>query len=462
MSGGSVSLVDEAVREARPPRAATRLAPRGGGGNSPLVIDTVSVAKVGAALLPEGAETGDGAGNPGATRAERYALQDAARSLLPEHRVGVCMREVGRSCDRVVVRYSASQERASFAGLAVCGSLWACPVCAARVAEERAGKVRAALGELHKRGGTAAFVTLTVSHAHGDSLEKVLGGFLAALRAMQGWRAYKALKEAYSVLGTIRVLEVTHGRNGWHPHAHMLFFLDGAFDELALAGLEDALFPLWERAAVKQGLTMSRRYGLQVKLSYGAVEEYIAKFGRGPRWDVAGELTKGHIKRGRSLAGQRSLTPWDLLALAAAGDARCGLLFREFVEKFAGKAQLYWSPGLSTALLPDWQERSDEEAAAAAAASDAVDVGQVAPSAWVSVLRDRGRVKLLELVEGAGGGWELAAAYIEEVCRRYPPYQRRDLLAVSPELRAQLDQLHAEQRERNRWRGPVALAAEVA
>jgi hypothetical protein len=237
-------------------------------------------------------------------------------------------------------------------------------------------------------------------------------------------------------------------------------FLDGAHDAAALERLEGELYPLWELAASKHGLSMNRAHGVRVERSSGASSDYVTKFGRGPRWDVVAELTKGHLKLGRSLVGRQQFTAWELLALSGSGDTRAGVLFREFVEHFSGRAQLYWSPGLAALLLPDVPQLDDAELAVVAE-SDAVEVGTIPPPVWESVLRAHGRARVLELVEAAGGGWGLAASYIEEVCRRYPPYQRRDLLAVSPELRAQLGQLHAEQRERNRWRGPLSPAGEV-
>jgi hypothetical protein len=278
---------------------------------------------------------------------------------------------------------------------------------------------------------------------------------------MTSWRGYKALRAAYGVLGFIRVLEVTYGRNGWHVHVHVLYCFDRHHTQDVLSEFEDKLYPLWSVAAQKQGLTMSRRYGLQVKLAYGTVEEYLSKFGHGPRWDIARELTKGHVKRGRSLAGLKHLTPWELLALAQLGDSQCGALFAQFVLRFDGKAQLYWSPGLRALLLPAEGEVGDHEVAASGE-DDEREVGAIDRRLWESVKRDGGRARVLQLVKEAGGDWSTAAAYLVDVAQRFPPYVPRDLLAVSPELRASLDQLHAEQTERNRWRGPLSAEGGAA
>ena len=391
------------------------------------------------------------------SRAARYLLQDAARELLPEHRVSSCFWHLARGESDVAVEYSAAAARANYRRLAVCGSVWACPVCSSRITSNRAEELRAALAALSKQGGSAAFATFTVSHAHEDALETVLGGFLAAFHALTSWRGYKQLREEFGVIGYVRVLEVTYGRNGWHVHSHVLYCFDRAHSPEKLAELEERLYPLWSRAAAKQGLRMNRRYGLEIKQAYGTVEEYLAKYGHGPRWDLAVELTKGHLKRGRSIAGLKHLTPWELLAAAAGGDARCGSLFREFVEKFTGKAQLYWSPGLRAQLLPDAADRTDQELAAAADVG-AREVGTIPQPLWGSIKRAGERTRPLELVESTGGTWELVPAYLADVARRYPPplaWERRDLTKLPPELVETIAELHSDQAKRLRWHGPL-------
>jgi hypothetical protein len=359
----------------------------------------------------------------------------------------------------VAVVYSPAAARANYHRLAVCGSVWACPICSSRITSQRADEIRSALAELRAQDGGAAFATFTVSHTHEDTLPKVLNGFLAALHNLTSWRGYKELRAAYGITGYIRVLEVTYGRNGWHVHAHLLYTFAEPLTAERLAELEEKLYPLWSRAAAKQGLSMSRRYGLELKLAYGTVEDYLAKYGRGPRWDIGAELTKGHIKRGRTIAGLRHLTPWELLAAAAAGDARCGALFAEFVEHFSGKAQLYWSPGLRKLLLPEKADATDQELAAAPLPDDN-EVGTIPERLWGAIRRAKERTRPLELVEAAGGTWELLPAYLDDVAARFPPppaWERRDLTKLPPELVEPLAQLRRDQAERLRWRGPLVV-----
>ncbi len=453
-STGATSGTKE-VGGAQPPRAAGRAGAGGVGvARTPLVLITESAATPPLGSVAVSVDIPEKIEPFAPSRESRYLLQDTARKLLPQHRVSHCFWHLQRGESSVGVAYSSAAERARYLRLAVCGSVWACPVCASRITEKRAEEVRAALIALNDRGGSAGFATLTVAHSHEDALETVLEGFLTAFRSLTSWRGYKTLREEFGVLGYVRVLEVTYGRNGWHVHVHVLYFFDRSHTQETLSQLEARLYPLWSKAASKQGLSMSRQHGLEIKLAYGTVEEYLSKFGRGPRWDISREMTKGHVKRGRSVAGLKHLTPWELLAAAEAGDRRCGSLFREFVGKFDGKAQLYWSPGLRADLLPAAAEVSDHDLAVSGE-EDEKEVGAIPAPLWESVKRDKGRERVLRLVEQAKGAWAPVAEYLAEVEERFPPYVPRERLAVSPELRVELDAMHERQRERNRWRGPL-------
>ncbi len=391
-------------------------------------------------------------------RKKLYLLQRTAKKLLPSHPVGGCLWNIARGETGVDVEYSPSTGRARYRKLQTCGSVWVCPICALIVAERRAEEIRLALAKLADDGGSAAFATFTVSHGRGDSLERVLEGFLAAFRWLTGRRAYQHVRSRYGVLGSIRVLESTHGRNGWHPHSHVLFCFDRVLSEVAVGCVADDVYPLWQAACAREGLVMNRRYGLHMVPAYGTVEAYLAKFGRSPKWDISREMAKGHVKSGRSVAGAVQLTPMQLLEAAHEGDERCGRLFAEFAARFNGKAQIYWSPGLRARLLPGDTAVSDAEVVAASDEAARVALEMTSPE-WEAVKKvPHGRPRVLGLVEVERGGSDLARAFVAEALALYPGVVPRDLAKLPPELRAAVDVLVAEQRERNRWRGPVSAA----
>ncbi|WP_331558632.1 hypothetical protein [Actinomycetospora sp.] len=60
--------------------------------------------------------------------------------------------------------------RAGFEGLVTCGSVWACAVCAAKVAAKRAEELAVVLDAVHAAGGSAFMLTMTIRHNAGDRL----------------------------------------------------------------------------------------------------------------------------------------------------------------------------------------------------------------------------------------------------------------------------------------------------
>src|SRR5712691_4776616 len=68
-------------------------------------------------------------------RQAKWQLQREAQALLPNERVAFCMRRIqARTVD---VLYSVQHQSAHYGGLMVCGSVWVCPLCAAKISEHR-------------------------------------------------------------------------------------------------------------------------------------------------------------------------------------------------------------------------------------------------------------------------------------------------------------------------------------
>lgn len=295
----------------------------------------------------------------------RYSLQRAAQSLIydrdaaRQHRVCGCSRNI--ASDGVVVYRNTAGDNARFSNLMTCGSVWACPVCAAKVTEARRAELQAAINAwvaLH--GGKIMLMTLTFPHEIDMPLQELLEKFAVALQKFKNSRAYKNTfgtpkhEGKYQRAGSVRSLEVTSGKNGWHPHTHDLVFLkrDGLLDDAR--AIED-LQQEWAKQLLKAGLGDNSK--LQDMLLHGLdlrggdyAADYVAKFGSEPKlydsWSAAREVTKQHSKIG----GGEHATPFMLLKWAADGDELSAHLFREFVSCFDGKRMNYWSPGLRKLL----------------------------------------------------------------------------------------------------------------
>jgi hypothetical protein len=282
-----------------------------------------------------------------------------------------------------------------------------------------------------KTGGNVYLMTLTFPHTIAQSLDDVLPLYAKAEQSFKNSKTFKAAKEKHEWAGTIRGLEVTFGRNGWHPHTHvMIFAKDGLLDD---ARTVDALRAAWIAALIKQGLAdqsqindmMQHAFDLQGG-DYAA--EYIAKFGHEPKlistWGAAREVTKGHSKIGLSnINGNTHATPFMLLAWYEQGDKEAGAKFVEYAEAFEGRRMLTWSPGLKARLLPNEAERTDEELADAEAMPEEELAATLENDEWGIVLSRNARGELLQIA--AQYGAEGVKALIEELRERKASHSGR-------------------------------------
>ena len=236
-------------------------------------------------------ETGEilGIVDPMAGRVQRFILQAVARKFLPKSRTDKCLR-LRQKGKEVEVWKSHEFKTASFAGLQTCGSVWACPVCAAKIAERRRGEIIAAMAAHKAAGGTVTMLTLTCPHQRTDNLADLLAKQAKALNSFWNDRQVKAVSKSMGIIGQIRALEVTHGRlspsnNGWHPHYHVLQFGGVGVDYVPLEWLqivdgEELLYQRWAACCVRAGLgEPSRAHGL--KLDDGSkAAKYVSKWGQ--------------------------------------------------------------------------------------------------------------------------------------------------------------------------------------
>lgn len=389
---------------------------------TPSGLETSSVApgQSGAGRLPEG--PGGGAGKPAATaasflvttaklpspsgsgswldrldpRRRRFFLQAAARELLIHLRIAHCLRTPFSSV--VWLRRHRPTSKASYDGLQTCGLIWVCPVCAAKISERRRVQLGAAIGAWEALGGRVCLATFTVRHGKGDGLPELLAGLGVAFDRTKSGKAWQEVKTRHGIAGSIRALEVTHGRHGFHPHLHVLLFTAADVD----GGRLDAdLRHLWDLGIRRAGLKDVNEHGVSVGLAQMTIAEYVAKFGRDrapDTWGPKEELVRANRKRGR--AGNR--TPWDLLAAyACEHDGQAGSLFRGYAEAMKGKHQLTWSTGLRAMVLPDEKEQTDEELAAAPGEDTSVLAG-LTLAQWRVVLANDSRAELLDTLEAGG------------------------------------------------------------
>ena len=336
-------------------------------------------------------------------RVQRFALQSVARSILPDSRTAKCLRIRAHNSD-VQVWKSREHGTASYGGLQTCGSVWACPVCSAKIAERRRVELLDAM-EMHKaQGGAVNLLTLTTPHQRGDVLAQLLDQQGKALQSFLRDRKVKEVFKEMGHIGQVRALEVTHGRksarnNGWHPHFHILQFCNQKGDTHDRKDWTARLYMRWAFYCEKAGLGVPS-YAHGIKLDDGSkASQYVTK------WGLEDEMTKGHTKKAKA-GGE---TPFDLLraVLADSKDRQAAALFREFADCFKGKRQLSWSNGLKARFYVD--EKTDEELAAERD-DRAVLLGLLTVDQWRDVLKVDGRGVLLDIA--AKGGWHNVQRYL--------------------------------------------------
>lgn len=312
-------------------------------------------------------------------RHSQALLYDVAKDAKEQARVCWCHRSIRTHGDFVGVYRSETGGSARFGGVGTCGSVWHCPVCAAKITEQRRHELDLAVTAWVKHGGKVELLTLTFPHEADMPLAELMAKFAKALQSFKNSKGYKRITAAAGRAGNIRSLETTWGENGWHPHVHELVFLSGDLSDEDV----EALSELWVKALIKVKLATSADLGnmlakvdiertgargcIALTLQDGKyAAEYIAKFGHDSAWGASAEMTKPHSKLGRvgEFGGADHYTPFQLLAWANNGDERAAALFREFAEAFTGKRMLSWSPKLRLLLTGCENELSDEELAA--------------------------------------------------------------------------------------------------
>jgi len=268
-------------------------------------------------------------------RVERYALQSVARALLPSERVAICHRMlvVGRST--VDVMQAVQSSRVYFANLVSCGSAWVCPVCSAKIGEQRRMELREALGVA---GVAVTMLTVTLQHHRGERLADVLQVLREGWKRTKAGRGWQVIKSRFGLFGYVTALEVTHGGgNGWHPHLHVLLWGERELSEAERAELQAAVAERFGGYVARLGGYVSRFHGVEVS-NPEAARDYAVK------WGLAEEVSKTASKAG----GGRN--PWQLLRGVLEGDAAAGPLFLEYAAAMRGRHQLQWSRGLRERL----------------------------------------------------------------------------------------------------------------
>lgn len=284
-------------------------------------------------------------------------------------------------------------DTAGLGGLVTCGSLWACPVCSAKITSCRTSEVEQALQWNADRGGSVALLTLTMRHHQGQRLKTLWDALSQAWRYMTSGRAWKERRKELGVDHYIRATEVTYGDNGWHVHAHILLLFDGLISEQLVDTWADELYGRWSSALGKVGLEASREHGVDLRTGQAGLDR-LARYLNKLTYEAVGGRFKAGRKGGR--------TPFEVLHDAIeTGLYEDFRVWWEWERASKGRRQLVWSDGLKAEV--GIGVVTDEEIAAEEIDGDTIAI--LPPQTWKAIRDDV--ADLLEVTEtwGVGGAY---------------------------------------------------------
>jgi hypothetical protein len=278
-----------------------------------------------------------------------------------------------RSCGRHAITSDGSvQVRANgaavgYAGLASCGSVWACPVCNAKVQAVRRLEVGTLLA-LAMVDGSAAFGAYTLRHHQGQDLGLLWKALNKCWNAVSVDFKVREQRAAMGWLGYVRAAECTLGPCGWHPHLHPLHLFAGRVTPAQVAALHAVEFRAWQACAL-QHLHLVQGDASEPLGDYFTKAVYCGAPAASVGWEMTSTQTKSRTR------AEGSRTPWEVLTGVAGGDADDLDLWHAWEGASRGKRALTYSRGLRERFgLLD--EATDEDIASAEVGS-AADAGFV-------------------------------------------------------------------------------------
>lgn len=375
---------------------------------------------------------------------KRYNLQNITRAIYSQegkkkkmkypmnfHRTARCM--YVPIADDVEIHKSVEYKRTFYSGLFTCGSVWCCPICAAKIQERRRKEVSqgmdwhyntrqdvsvlANLNDDQKakvlkanphfefenpdaNKGKNVMVTLTFPHKKTDNIKLLLKKQSEAFRYLRSGGAFTEFKKEIGFIGLIRSLEVVHGDNGYHPHTHELWFVKSSADaDKMLLTLKK----LWLNACAKAKLIDKydnkkvndfNNHAVDIK-DNASNSDYLNKMDDSKNWGVDREIAKASTKQG----SKKGKHPYSFLTEYDNGSEYHRKLWLDYTKAFHGKSQLYFSPRLKAMIGLD--ELTDEEIAAKTE-DNAEVIAHLTNDDFKLIRRHNGRAIVLILAENDG------------------------------------------------------------
>lgn len=336
-------------------------------------------------------------------RRQKYELLQAIKRILADMnlRVAGCMKSLG---DTSIVREKSGRVHST--NLMLCGSIWLCPVCSSRITEQRREELDRAVK--NNPDLVPVLVTFTLQHSKEDKLSKLLDRLNRTLQKMKAGYSWKKFQSTYGIKAYASSLEITFSKeNGWHPHKHLLFFVEKGAD---LKGFEKDITERYLHILEKEGGYGSEFHAVDVRSGTATASTYVSK------WGITSEFAKSNLKKGRG----ESYSVWEL-ALLAETDPLFFVKYREYAEATYRKKAITWSKGAHE-LLGIGKEETDEEIALKETETEpeAEVIATLSPKLWNNIVYNAQQEDAYEACEVGGAEllWEWIRAQRLPVLRK--------------------------------------------
>lgn len=350
-------------------------------------------------------------------RAERYEALSVARIWLARRARQISRKkfagDVYPTVDCRYVRRShfvqvhlSGDNTAHYRNLATCHSVWACPVCTAQIQQRRRIELQRLISWGYDQGHHPAMITFTFPHQSFETLSDLKEKQAKAFKFLRQGSPWIRFKDRFSFSGLVRSLELTYGKNGWHPHTHEIWLIrptTGDDEQEFVHRLRER----WYNCCVKAGLVDPSDDRKKWAFMMHAVDvrfrindsDYLAKQDASRSWGADAEAALSSSKN-----SSKGVHPHEFLVRRQKGDMA---LYLEYVQAMKGSRQLFWSHGLKDQVGID--EVSDEEASEEGDDSDDI-LGRLSPDMWALIRRKRMRAQLLDVAET--GSWQNVKTFL--------------------------------------------------
>ncbi|CAM5208142.1 hypothetical protein CDEF62S_03378 [Castellaniella defragrans] len=238
-----------------------------------------------------------------------------SNELYKFHRVCNCGVRPSKSQSGITndIAYAERDGRGFISGLQTCGNPLVCPVCCLQYEEQKRADMKLLLDSIDYKRYQNIMLTLTFPHSKEDKISDLLPRLSKAVDYFNSKNKAPEIKANIDYLDFIKSFEAVYGKNGWHPHYHIIWTISRTADKKYV---RQELTAQWFKACKYAGLIDKdptakqladfKAHSLDIKF-HAKTSDYLAKSANASDWGIDREMTKGNRK-----LRSKGLTPFQL------------------------------------------------------------------------------------------------------------------------------------------------------